>query len=393
VQRLKEAAEKAKIELSTTTESEINLPFITADSSGPKHFTYTMTRAKLEQLVGDLVDQTAKPCLAALKDAGLSKSDINEIVLVGGMTRMPAVQAKVEELFGKKPLQGVNPDEVVAVGAAVQGGVLAGDVKDILLLDVTPLSLSIETMGGVATRMIERNTTIPTSKSQVYSTAADSQTQVEINVLQGEREFAADNKSLGRFVLDGIPPAPRGIPQIEVTFNIDANGIVNVKASDKGSGKEQHVTIQNSGNLSEDEVKHMQQEAEANAESDKARKALIEARNHLDSLVYTAEKTVKDAGDKAPEDDKKAVEEAVTVSKELLAKEGVEKDELEKQAMDLSEKMQKVGAAMYAAGGPSEAGEPGTEGAPEEVEAHEDEGHTDGPVEGEVVDEGGKDKK
>ncbi len=392
VQRLKEAAEKAKIELSTTNESEINLPFITADASGPKHFTYTMTRAKLESLVGDLVDKTGAPCLAALKDAGLSKSDINEIVLVGGMTRMPAVQAKVEELFGKKPLQGVNPDEVVAIGAAVQGGVLAGDVKDVLLLDVTPLSLSIETMGGVATRMIERNTTIPTSKSQVYSTAADSQTQVEINVLQGEREFAADNKSLGRFVLDGIPPAPRGIPQIEVTFNIDANGIVNVKASDKGSGKEQHVTIQNSGNLSEDEVKHMQQEAEANAETDKARKALIEARNHLDSLIYTAEKTVKDAGDKAPEDDKKAVEEAVTVSKELLAKEGVEKDELEKQAMDLSEKMQKVGAAMYAAGGPSEAGEPGTEGAPEEVESHETEGRTDEPVEGEVVDEGGKDK-
>jgi molecular chaperone DnaK len=393
VQRLKEAAEKAKIELSTTTESEINLPFITADASGPKHFTYTMTRAKLESLVGDLVDKTGAPCLAALKDAGLSKSDINEIVLVGGMTRMPAVQAKVEELFGKKPLQGVNPDEVVAIGAAVQGGVLAGDVKDVLLLDVTPLSLSIETMGGVATRMIERNTTIPTSKSQVYSTAADSQTQVEINVLQGEREFAADNKSLGRFVLDGIPPAPRGIPQIEVTFNIDANGIVNVKASDKGSGKEQHVTIQNSGNLSEDEVKHMQQEAEANAETDKARKALIEARNHLDSLIYTAEKTVKDAGDKASEDDKKAVEEAVTVSKELLAKEDVDKDALEKQAMDLSEKMQKVGAAMYAAGGPSEAGEPGTEGAPEEVESHEDEGRTDeGPVEGEVVDEGGKDK-
>ena len=392
VQRLKEAAEKAKIELSTTTESEINLPFITADASGPKHFTYTLTRAKLEQLVGDLIAKTAAPCLSALKDANLSKSDINEIVLVGGMTRMPAVQAKVEELFGKKPLQGVNPDEVVAIGAAVQGGVLAGDVKDVLLLDVTPLSLSIETMGGVATRMIERNTTIPTSKSQVYSTAADTQTQVEINVLQGEREFAADNKSIGRFVLDGIPPAPRGIPQIEVTFNIDANGIVNVKASDKGSGKEQHVTIQNSGNLSEDEVKHMQQEAEANAETDKARKALIEARNHLDSLVYTAEKTLKDAGDKAPEEDKKAVEEAVTVSKEILGKDDANKDALEKQAMDLSEKMQKVGAAMYAAGGPSEAGEPGTEGAPEEVESHEDEGHTDGPVEGEVVNEGGKDK-
>ncbi len=311
------------------------------------------------------------------------------------MTRMPSVQAKVEELFGKKPLQGVNPDEVVAVGAAVQGGVLAGDVKDVLLLDVTPLSLSIETMGGVATRMIERNTTIPTSKSQVYSTAADSQTQVEINVLQGEREFATDNKSLGRFVLDGIPPAPRGIPQIEVTFNIDANGIVNVKAADKGTGKEQHITIQNSGNLSEDEVKRMQQEAEANADADKARKSLIEARNHLDSLVYTAEKTLKDAGDKAPEADKKAVEEAVEASKELLGKDDAGKDALEQQGSDLSEKMQKVGAAMYAAGGPSEEGQPGTEGAPEEVEATEDEGKTDGgesgPVEGEVVGEGGPD--
>src|SRR5476651_2501826 len=350
VQRLKEAAEKAKIELSTTNESEVNLPFITADASGPKHFTYTLTRAKLDSLVGDLIAKTAGPCNAALKDAGLSKSDINEIVLVGGMTRMPAVQAKVEELFGKKPLQGVNPDEVVAVGAAVQGGVLAGDVKDVLPLDVTPLSLSIETMGGVATRMIERNTTIPTSKSQVYSTAADSQTQVEINVLQGEREFAQDNKSLGRFVLDGIPPAPRGVPQIEVTFNIDANGIVNVKALDKGSSKEQHITIQNSGNLSEDEVKRMQQEAEANAETDKARKDLIEARNHLDSLVYTGEKTLKDAGEKAPEDDKKTLEDAIASAKEVLAKEDVDKGSLEKEANELSEKMQKVGAAMYAAG-------------------------------------------
>jgi molecular chaperone DnaK len=306
---------------------------------------------------------------------------------------MPAVQAKVEELFGKKPLQGVNPDEVVAVGAAVQGGVLAGDVKDVLLLDVTPLSLGLETMGGVSTKLIERNTTIPTSKSQVFSTAADSQTQVEINVLQGEREFAADNKSLGRFVLDGIPAAPRGIPQIEVTFNIDANGIVNVKASDKGTGKEQHVTIQNSGNLSEDEVKHMQQEAEANAESDKARKDLIENRNHLDSLVYTAEKTLKDAGDKAPEEDKKATQDAIDVSKVLLKKEDATKEELEKQGMDLSEKMQKVGAAMYAAGGPSEAGEPGTEGAPEEVGAHETDGKTNEPVEGEVVEDNKKSEK
>lgn len=384
VQRLKEAAEKAKIELSTTNESEINLPFITADASGPKHFTYMMTRAKLESLVSELIDRTAGPCHNALKDAGLKASDINQVILVGGMTRMPAVQAKVESIFGQKPLQGVNPDEVVALGAAVQGGVLAGDVKDVLLLDVTPLSLSIETMGGVATRMIERNTTIPTSKSQVYSTAADGQTQVEINVLQGEREFAADNKSLGRFILDGIAPAPRGIPQVEVTFNIDANGIVNVKAKDKGTGKEQHITIQNSGNLNEDDIKKMQQEAEANADSDKARKSLVEARNHLDSLVYTGEKTLKDVGDKAPEADKSDLQTAIDAAKEVLTKEDASKDELEKQGADLSEKMQKVGAAMYAAGGPSEAGEPGTEGAPEEVEAHETDGQ---PVEGEVVDE------
>jgi molecular chaperone DnaK len=390
VQRLKEGAEKAKIELSSTAESEINLPFITADASGPKHFTYTLTRAKLESLVSSLVDKTAGPCEAALKDAGLSKSDINEIVLVGGMTRMPAVQAKVEQLFGKKPLQGVNPDEVVAVGAAVQGGVLGGEVKDVLLLDVTPLSLSIETMGGVATRMIERNTTIPTSKSQIFSTAADSQTQVEINVLQGEREFAADNKSLGRFILDGIPPAPRGIPQVEVTFNIDANGIVNVKASDKGTGKEQHITIQNSGNLSEDEVKRMQQEAEANAETDSKRKTLIEARNRLDSTVYTAEKTLKDAGDKASAEDKSALEEAIKAAKAQL--ESDDKDLLEAEANKLSEAMQKVGAAMY-----QDSSAPGGEQAPTEVESTEDEGKPAGdtkadepPAEGEVVDEGGK---
>jgi len=388
VQRLKEAAEKAKIELSSTNESEINLPFITADASGPKHFTYTMTRAKLEQLVSDLIDRTAKPAQAALKDAGLTKDDINEVVLVGGMTRMPAVQAKVEALFGKKPLQGVNPDEVVAVGAAVQGGVLAGDVKDVLLLDVTPLSLGLETMGGVFTKLIERNTTIPTSKSQVFSTAADTQTQVEINVLQGEREFAQDNKSLGRFVLDGIAPAPRGIPQIEVTFNIDANGIVNVKATDKGTGKEQHITIQNSGNLSEAEVKRMQEEAEANAEADKKRKILVEARNQLDSLVYTAERTLKDSGEKAKAEDKTALEEAVQAAKAELESDDISK--LESLGSDLSEKMQKVGAAMYQDA-------PGSEGAPEEVESHEDEGHTDkadnGPVEGEVVDEGGPDEK
>ena len=377
VQRFKEAAEKAKIELSSTTTSEINLPFITGDANGQKHFIYSLSRVKLEQLVGDLIARTVAPCEAALKDAGIAKSDIDEIVLVGGMTRMPAVQAKVEELFGKKPLQGVNPDEVVAIGAAVQGGVLAGDVKDVLLLDVTPLSLGLETMGGISTKLIERNTTIPTSKSQVFSTAADSQTQVEINVLQGDREFAVDNNSLGRFILDGIPAAPRGIPQIEVTFNIDANGIVNVKATDKGSGKEQHITIQNSGNLSDEEIKRMQQDAEANAETDKTRRAVVDARNSLDGTVFTAEKTLKDAAEKAEADDKTALEEAIKVGKEVLAKEDATKEELEKTALEVSEKMQKVGAAMYDVA-------PGGEDAPVEVEAKEKDG---APVEGEVVDD------
>jgi molecular chaperone DnaK len=384
VQRLKEAAEKAKIELSTTTESEINLPFITADATGPKHFQYTLTRSRLDQLVGGLIDRTEGPCLAALKDAGLKASDIDEIILVGGMTRMPAVQAKVEQIFGKKPLQGVNPDEVVAIGAAVQGGVLAGDVKDILLLDVTPLSLGLETMGGVMTRLIERNTTIPTSKSQVFSTAADAQTQVEINVLQGEREFANDNKSLGRFILDGIAPAPRGIPQIEVTFNIDANGIVNVKATDKGTGKEQHITIQGSGNLSEADIKRMQEEAEMHAEADKKRKELVEARNHLDGLVYTSEKTLKDAGDKADTADRTALEDAIKAAKAQL--ESDDPELLHKHAEDLMEKVQKVGAAMYK--DVPGAGEPGGSAAPEEVESTEADGS--GPIEGEVVDEGGK---
>jgi molecular chaperone DnaK len=378
VQRLKEAAEKAKIELSSATETEINLPFITADASGPKHFTYNLTRAKLEQLVGDLIAKTAGPCQAALKDAGLKASDIQEIVLVGGMTRMPAVQEHVKKVFGKEPLKGVNPDEVVAIGAAVQGGVLAGDVKDILLLDVTPLSLGLETLGGVFTKLIERNTTVPTSKSQVFSTAADGQTSVEINVLQGEREFAADNKSLGRFMLDGIPPAPRGMPQIEVTFNIDANGIVNVSAKDKATGKEQHITIQNSGNLSEDEVKRMQAEAEAHAEDDRKKKDLVEAKNHLDGLIYTAEKTLKDVGDKAKPEDKKALEDAIAAAKDKQSSD--DKEVLEKAAGELSEKMQSVGAAMYSASAP------GGDQAPEEVEATEADGQT-GPVEGEVVDE------
>jgi molecular chaperone DnaK len=376
VQRLREAAEKAKIELSSASETEINLPFITADASGPKHFQMTLNRTKLQQLVQSLIDKTVAPCQAALKDAGLQASDINEVILVGGMTRMPAVQDKVKEIFGKEPLKGVNPDEVVAIGAAVQGGVLAGDVKDVLLLDVTPLSLGLETMGGVSTKLIERNTTVPTSKSQVFSTAADSQTQVEINVLQGEREFAQDNKSLGRFILDGIPPAPRGIPQIEVTFNIDANGIVNVSAKDKATGKEQHITISGSGNLSDEDIKKAQAEAEANAEADKKKKELIDARNNLDSLIYTAEKTLKDAGDKAKPEDKKAVEDAVAEARKVY--ESDDKAVLQKAADDLSQKLQTVGAEMYQAAAGQEA-----------ENGNQESGKADGegPVEGEVVDD------
>jgi len=402
MQRLKEAAEKAKVELSTTQESEINIPFITADASGPKHMNLTLSRSKLEQLVGDLVDKTLKPCEAALKDAGLKKTDINEVILVGGMTRMPLVQAKVEAFFGKKPLQGVNPDEVVAVGAAIQAGVLGGDVKDVLLLDVTPLSLGLETLGGVSTKLIERNTTIPTSKSQVFSTAADSQTSVEINVLQGEREMASDNKSLGRFILDGIPPAPRGVPQVEVTFNIDANGIVNVKAADKATGKEQHITITGQGTLSEDEIKKMQADAEVHADEDKQKKELVEARNQADSMIYTAEKTIKDNADKISDDDKKSIEDAVKAVRDQLGKEGEEASEtahsdpaeLKKVTEELSAALSKVGEQLYKdaaanADTSSETGEP-------EIEATEADGKTD-VEEGEIVDEkdaaGDKDAK
>lgn len=345
MQRLKEAAEKAKIELSTTNESSVNIPFVTADASGPKHLDMTLTRADFEKLVLELVESTLKPCEEALKDAGVKKEDINEVILVGGMTRMPLVQKKVEEFFGKKPLQGVNPDEVVALGAAIQGGVLGGDVKDVLLLDVTPLSLGLETLGGVSTKLIERNSTIPTSKSQVFSTAADNQTSVEINVLQGEREMSADNKSLGRFVLDGIPPAPRGVPQIEVSFNIDANGIVNVSAKDKATGKEQKITITGGGNLSKEDIDKMQKDAEAHAEDDKKKKEQVEARNQADTLIYTAEKTLKDAEGKVSDDDKKAVEDATKALKDKLDSEDLE--ELKKLTDDLSTKLQKVGEAMY----------------------------------------------
>jgi molecular chaperone DnaK len=378
MQRLKEEAEKAKKELSTTEVADINLPFLTADAEGPKHFEYKLTRAKLIELVQDLIDKTAEPCEKAMKDAKLTNADINEIVLVGGMTRMPAVIEKVKQIFGKDPLQGVNPDEVVAVGAAIQGGVLQGDVKDVLLLDVTPLSLGIETLGGVTTKLIERNTTIPSSKNEVFSTAADNQNSVEIHVLQGEREMAADNKSLGRFVLDGIPPAPRGVPQIEVTFNIDANGILNVTAKDKGTGKEQSITIQGSGNLDKAEVEKAAKEAEAHAEEDKRKRETIEAKNQLENAAYQAEKMKTDYKDKLAEEDVKTLDEAIAEAKTHL--EATEKDELEKAAKELSDKIMPVGAKMYeAAQAESKAEEPTEDG---KKKSDKDE-----PIEGEVVDD------
>jgi len=379
MQRLKEEAEKAKKELSTTEVADINLPFLTADAEGPKHFEYKLTRAKLIELVQDLIDKTAGPCEKAIKDAKLTAKDINEIVLVGGMTRMPAVIDKVKQIFGKDPLQGVNPDEVVAVGAAIQGGVLQGDVKDVLLLDVTPLSLGIETLGGVTTKLIERNTTIPSSKNEVFSTAADNQNSVEIHVLQGEREMSSDNKSLGRFVLDGIPPAPRGVPQIEVTFNIDANGILNVTAKDKGTGKEQSITIQGSGNLDKAEVEKAAKEAEAHAEEDKIKREGIEAKNMLENAVYQAEKMKTDYKDKLAEEDIKTLDEAVTEAKTHL--EATEKDELEKAAKELSDKIMPVGAKMYEAAQ--------KEGAPAEGSAEDGKKKSDKeePIEGEVVDD------
>ncbi|MCL4732313.1 molecular chaperone DnaK, partial [Patescibacteria group bacterium] len=347
LQRIKEASEKAKIELSSALETEINQPFITSDAAGPKHMLIKLTRAKFEELTADLVRKTLEPCKNALKDAGLSAADIHEVVLVGGMTRMPLVQAEVEKFFGKKPNMSVNPDEVVAIGAAVQAGNLQGDIKgDLLLLDVTPLSLGLETLGGVCTKLIERNTTIPTSKSQIFSTAADSQPSVEIHVLQGEREMAADNRSLGRFMLSGIPPAPRGVPQIEVTFDIDANGILNVKAKDKATGKEQQITITASTNLSDEEVDRMKQEAEANAEADKRKKEEVETRNMGETMVYTTEKMLKEAGDKVSEDAKKDVEEKLTALKAALA--GSDLGLIRTSADALATSAQNIGAAMYA---------------------------------------------
>ncbi len=382
MQRLRDEAEKAKIELSTTNEVDVNLPFLTADADGPKHFEHKLTRAKLESLVGDLIDNTAAPCEKALKDAGLKASDIDAVVLVGGMTRMPAVQEKVKKIFGKDPMKGVNPDEVVAVGAAIQGGVLQGDVKDVLLLDVTPLSLGIETLGGVATKLIDRNTTIPTSKSETFSTAADNQPQVEIHVVQGEREMVADNKSLGRFVLDGIPPAPRGIPQIEVTFNIDANGILNVTAKDKGTGKEQSITISGSGNLDKTEVEKMAKEAEANADEDKKKRATIDARNQLDSAVYQAEKMKSDHKDKLSEDDVKKLDEGVEAAKKVVQDEKADQETIEAASKALNDVLMPIGAKMYESADASEA----NADKPEDAEKADDKSKDD-TVEGEVVDE------
>jgi len=379
MQRLKDASEKAKIELSSTQDTEISIPFITADQSGPKHLTIKLSRSKLEQIEEDLIQKTIEPCKKAVSDAKIKFSDIDEVVLVGGMTRMPKVVEVVKSLFGKEPHKGVNPDEVVAVGAAIQGGVLSGEVKDILLLDVTPLTLGIETLGGVATPIIKRNTTIPTSSSQVFSTAADNQTSVEVHVVQGEREIASDNKSLGRFILDGIPPAPRGVPQVEVSFDMDANGILNVSAKDKATNKSQSIAIQGGTGLSKEEVERMVNEAEKYSQEDKKKKELVEARNQAENMCYTAEKTIKDAGDKITEDLKKPVEDKVKNLRDILATASL--DELKTKAQELSTELQKIGQELYKQQGANKAG------TSKEEPKDKDKKNPEEPVEGEVVED------
>ncbi|MBQ3318488.1 molecular chaperone DnaK [Candidatus Saccharibacteria bacterium] len=376
MQRVKDEAERVKKELSSTTSVEVNLPFLSADADGPKHFETTLTRAKLEELVKPLLERLAGPVEKALKDAKLDAKDVNEVVMVGGMTRMPAVVECAKKIFGKDPMQGVNPDEVVAVGAAIQGGVLQGDVKDVLLLDVTPLSLGIETMGGVSTKLIDRNTTIPTSKSEVFSTASDGQPSVEIHILQGEREMAADNKSLGRFILDGIAPAPRGVPQIEVTFNIDANGILNVSAKDKGTGKEQSITIQNSGNMSKEDIEKAEKEAEAHAEEDKKKREAIDSKNHLENSIYQSEKLLSDNKDKLSDDDQKTLKDALETAKAVLKDENADKDKFDSAVKELNDKLMPIGAKLYQSSSDEKANDKGSDKSDK----------SDDAVEGEVVD-------